>query len=212
MKYQWTQGLWTTPIPGWAPSWAQELSREPLRANQAPAAAVLTIPSPTSSPWGVLPSPWPHLWSSPATPCITAVKTKTLQRPLWPPHPCMTRHPQPLPVEPLNPDWPTNRSQNQYTKTSAVPALPPLVRHPHFTVFSPSLYERLNTLVSVQTLVLLTAETTTSSFTPPWIHWDCNTFTAEMHSRCLSPFLGSHPLPSPPTPFLSQFFFFSNVS
>lgn len=72
--------------------------QEPQQASLAPAAAVLTIPSPTSSPWGVLPSPWPHLWSSPATPCIMAAKMKTSLRPLQPPQPRM-RDSQPLPME-----------------------------------------------------------------------------------------------------------------
>lgn len=52
------------------------LHQEPPRVSRAPAAAVLTILSPTSSPWGALPSPWLHLWSSPATPCTMAVKMK----------------------------------------------------------------------------------------------------------------------------------------
>ena len=78
-------------------------AQEPQPDSRAQAAVVLTIPSPTSSQWAALPSPWPHLWSSPATPCITAVKTRTPQRPLQPPHPpCMTRDPQPLPVELLS--------------------------------------------------------------------------------------------------------------
>ncbi|KAF7650583.1 hypothetical protein LDENG_00123500 [Lucifuga dentata] len=64
------------------------------QGSQAPAAAAPTILSPTSSPWGALPSPWPHPWPSPATPCITAVKMKTLQRPLPPPDTCMTRDPK----------------------------------------------------------------------------------------------------------------------
>uniref|UniRef100_A0A7N8YF43 Histone-arginine methyltransferase CARM1 n=1 Tax=Mastacembelus armatus TaxID=205130 RepID=A0A7N8YF43_9TELE len=61
--------------------------QEPLQASLVPAAAVLTILSPTSSLWGVLPSPWPHLWSSPATPCIMAAKMKSLQKPLQSPCP-----------------------------------------------------------------------------------------------------------------------------
>lgn len=108
------------------------------------------------------------------------------------------------PPPPFVPDWPTYCSQNQYTKTSAVMALPPVVCHPHSTLFSPSLYERLNALISVQTLVLLTNKT---SCFPHLIHWDWNTHTAEISSV---PFLGFHSPPStynsiPPFPFLSTF-------
>ncbi|KAM6966397.1 histone-arginine methyltransferase CARM1 isoform 1-T1 [Tautogolabrus adspersus] len=70
---------------------------EPPRVSRAPATAVLITPSPTSSPWGVRPSPWPRRWSSPATPCTTAVKTKTSkQRPLRPPRPLHEKR-SPLP-------------------------------------------------------------------------------------------------------------------
>lgn len=183
--------------------------QEPLQASQASAAAVLTILSPTSSPWGALPSPWPHPWSSPATPCITAVKTKTSQRPLRPPHPRMTRNPWPLPVEPLSPQptihpWLTRQPQpkpiyqNQCCAGTSSPCW-----SPRSTLFRSSLYERLNALISVQTLVL-TDETSRSS---PWIDWDCK----RAQPRCTAVII----YPLPPSTRISippPFFFFYNVS
>lgn len=71
--------------------------QEPPLVSRAPAAAVPTIPSPTSSPWGALPSPWLRLWLSPATPCIMEARMKTLQR--TPPH---------TPAWKANPPPPTN--------------------------------------------------------------------------------------------------------
>ncbi len=188
--------------------------QELLRVSLASAAAVLTILSPTSSPWGALPSPWPHLWSSPAIPCITAVKTKTSQRRLRPPRPCMKRDPRFPPMEPLSrptppsfvPDWPTNNSQNQYTKTSAVLALHPVVCHPDSTLFSPSLYERLNTL-SYPSRLLSLLTNKTSCF-PHWIHWDWNTCTVEISPMpfWVSTLLPQHVSRSLLSPFCLRFY------
>lgn len=175
--------------------------QDPLRASQASAAAVLTIPSPTSSPWAALPSLWPHLWPSPATPCITAVKTKTLQRPLRPPRPCMTRSPSVPSGAPL--DWPTNRSQNQYTKTSTVLALLPLFVP--LILFSVHPYMNGRTL-SHPSRLLLTVLPTEETCSPCWIHWDCNTCTPEMHCGYhLSP-PSSTCISVPALPFLCLFF------
>lgn len=119
--------------------------QEPQLSSLAPAAAVLTIPLPTSSPWGVLPSPWPHLWSSPATPCITAAKTKTSLRPLQPPRPRMTDS-LPLPMEtPPQTDPPTTAKTN----------IPKPVLCWHFFSLHhchSKHYMNYQTLVSVQTL------------------------------------------------------------
>lgn len=141
--------------------------QEPLRVSPAPVAAVLTILSPTSSPWGALPSPWPHLWSSLATPCIMAVKTKTSQRPPMPPH-------EKNPPSPPQPRLITNCSQNQYTKTSSVLEIP-FCSTPSFCSVESSLDEPLKTLVSVQTLVFPKAE----AFLFPLPHWDCIIWDAQ---------------------------------
>lgn len=128
--------------------------QEPLRASQAPAAAVLTIPSPTSSPWGALPSPWPHLWSSPATPCITAVKTMSWQRPLRPPRPRMTRDPRPLLSPPPRPSTLTD------LPTAAKTNIPKPVPCRHFLHLS-------------VTLILLCSVVTIWTVEPSHIRPDC---------------------------------------
>lgn len=123
-----------------------------------------------------------------------AAKIKTSLRPLQASHPRMTDS-QPLPVEiPPLIDPPTTAKTN-IPKPVLCWHFLPLTHHCPSKLFSSSLYEPSDTCIRPDS-VLLKAETTVS-FSPSWIHRDCEMCTAVMHSSYL-------PLPGfPPSSYLS---------